>query len=119
MVVYLSAVSCILGFICLITGTLNMILVYIVDPARNPGRQEDRKERLWLNRLLLSTDLCRKRDLKACGGYGYGCLFREFLPRLERRGVTRQQMDLLLKANPDRLLGPVGGGPGRPASLTT
>lgn len=71
------------------------------------------------DRLLLSTDLCRRRDLKACGGYGYGCLFREFLPRLERRGVTRQQMDLLLKANPDRLLGPVGGGPGHPASLTT
>ena len=51
MVVYLSAVSCILGFICLITGMLNMILVYIVDPVRTPDRQEDRKERLWLNRL--------------------------------------------------------------------
>ena len=55
MVVYLSAVSCILGFICLITGMLNMILVYIVDPVRTPDRKEDRKEQLWLNRLLLST----------------------------------------------------------------
>lgn len=65
MVVYLSAVSCILGFICLITGMLNMILVYIVDPVRTPDRQEDRKERLWLNRLLLSTGFLLLVDVGA------------------------------------------------------
>ncbi|MBO6107022.1 MAG: hypothetical protein J6P32_05475, partial [Stomatobaculum sp.] len=65
MVVYLSAVSCILGFICLITGMLNMILVYIVDPLRTPDRQEDRKERLWLNRLLLSTGFLLLVDVGA------------------------------------------------------
>lgn len=65
MIVYLVAVSCILGFICLITGTLNMILVCVVDPAKNPEATGDRTERLWLNLLLLSTGLLLLADVGA------------------------------------------------------
>ena len=64
----------------------------------------------FIDRLTLSLDLCRRQDLAACGGYGYGYLFREFLPLLRRKGVTEAQIEHILCANPDRLLGSVGRG---------
>ena len=54
----------------------------------------------FLDRLVLSMDICRREDLKSDGGYGYSHLFESFLPMLERRGITREDIELMLKKNP-------------------
>jgi phosphotriesterase-related protein len=65
-----------------------------------------RKIKDWglLDRVLLSMDICRREDLKSAGGYGYAYLFESFIPMLEKRGITRQDIELMLKKNPEKLL---------------
>ena len=58
------------------------------------------KEWGFLNRLVLSMDICRREDLKSAGGYGYAYLFESFLPMLEKRGFTREDIELMLRKNP-------------------
>jgi phosphotriesterase-related protein len=65
-----------------------------------------RKIKDWglLDRVLLSMDICRREDLKSAGGYGYAYLFESFIPMLEKRGITRQDIELMLRKNPANLL---------------
>ena len=65
-----------------------------------------RKIKDWglLDRVLLSMDICRREDLKSAGGYGYAYLFESFIPMLEKRGITRQDIELMLRKNPAKLL---------------
>ena len=62
------------------------------------------KEWDGLSQVMLSCDICRKQDLKACGGYGYAHLFERFIPMLEKRGVTQGDIELMLCDNPRRWL---------------
>ena len=64
-----------------------------------------RKVKEWgrLDQLLLSMDICRKEDLRSDGGYGYSHLFESFLPMLEKRGVTGDDIELMLGKNPERV----------------
>lgn len=59
----------------------------------------------FLSRVTLSLDLCEQQDLRQCGGFGYVHLFKSFLPLLRDRGITEDEIDLLLKRNPMRILG--------------
>ena len=87
--------------------------VYIgLDMIGKLGRERDeyradtvRKVRDWgfLSQLTLSLDICRTQDLKTSGGYGYAYLFETFLPMLRERGLTQDDVDLLLGVNPARL----------------
>ena len=63
------------------------------------------KAKRWgrLGQVLLSCDLCRRQDLKSCGGYGYSHLFETFVPLLNGKGVADGDIDLLLGGNPHRL----------------
>ena len=56
-----------------------------------------------LPQTMLSCDLCRKEDLRTCGGYGYAHLFEAFIPMLLQRGLTHDDIDLMLRENPRRL----------------
>ena len=64
-----------------------------------------RKVKEWgrLDQLLLSMDICRKEDLRSAGGYGYSHMFESFLPMLEKRGVTGDDIELILGKNPERV----------------
>ena len=64
------------------------------------------KAKAWgkLPQVMLSCDLCRKQDLKAAGGYGYAHLFERFIPMLVERGITREDVELMLRDNPRRWL---------------
>lgn len=53
-----------------------------------------------LSQVVLSLDLCRKQDLKSCGGYGYAHFFESFIPMLEKRGITSDDIELMLSKNP-------------------
>ena len=65
------------------------------------------KEWGYLSQLVLSLDLCRAQDLKSNGGYGYAHLFEVFLPMLRERGISRSEIDLMLKDNPKRIFNPL------------
>jgi phosphotriesterase-related protein len=87
--------------------------VYIgLDMVGKLGKERDeyradtvRKVKDWgcLSQLVLSLDLCRKEDLRAAGSYGYVYLFDTFIPMLKERGITEEEIDLMLKENPARI----------------
>jgi predicted metal-dependent phosphotriesterase family hydrolase len=56
------------------------------------------------DRLLLSQDVCLPHHLRWFGGIGYGYLLEQFVPMLRDVGVTDEQIDTLLVANPARVL---------------
>lgn len=55
-------------------------------------------------RILISHDICRPSHLKSGGGWGYGHIFSEFLPILERHGVDRKVSMMFMVDNPIRWL---------------
>jgi predicted metal-dependent phosphotriesterase family hydrolase len=55
-------------------------------------------------RVLISQDVCFPQHLEWFGGYGYGHLLRTFVPMLREAGVTQDQIDTILVANPARVL---------------
>lgn len=63
------------------------------------------KEWGFLSKVVLSLDICRIEDLKSAGGYGYGHLFETFIPMLEKRGITEEDVELMLRENPRKVLG--------------
>jgi phosphotriesterase-related protein len=54
--------------------------------------------------IILSSDVARKDRLLRHGGSSYGAVFTDFLPMLGERGVTDEQIDIMLRRNPERLL---------------
>ena len=56
------------------------------------------------DRVLLSHDVCWKVHLKKFGGFGYSYILEKFLPQLEVLGVTDDQIDKLMVANPRAVL---------------
>lgn len=58
----------------------------------------------FVDQVLLSEDICMLSHLKYSGGKGFGFLLETFLPMLRERGVTEQQIQAMLVANPARAL---------------
>ena len=54
----------------------------------------------FLGKILLSQDVFLKMMLSRYGGFGYAYVQRHFLPRLQRQGVTREQCETMMVANP-------------------
>ena len=54
----------------------------------------------YLDRLLLSQDVFVKMMLTPFGGHGYAHVQRHFLPRLLRHGLTADNLEQLMVANP-------------------
>jgi phosphotriesterase-related protein len=63
------------------------------------------RDRGFLSQVTLSMDLCEQQELRQYGGFGYVHLFKSFLPLLRDRGITEDEIDLLLRRNPMRILG--------------
>ena len=59
----------------------------------------------FLSQVTLSMDLCSRQELRLYGGHGYVHLFKSFLPLLRERGITEDEIDLMLRRNPMRILG--------------
>jgi phosphotriesterase-related protein len=58
----------------------------------------------YAERILLSQDVCTKIQLKAYGGTGFSFILEQFVPYLKRLGVTDQQIETIMVANPRRVL---------------
>jgi phosphotriesterase-related protein len=66
----------------------------------------------YTDRILLSQDVCTKLQLKAFGGNGYSFIMEQFIPYLNRLGVTDAQVNTIMVDNPRRALtfvAPVAG----------
>lgn len=58
----------------------------------------------YLDRILISQDICTKTRLVTYGGHGYGHLFRNIVPYMKRRGFQDSEIKTILVENPRRLL---------------
>ena len=58
----------------------------------------------WVDRVVISHDVCTKIQLLRYGGFGYGHILRSIVPRMERRGVDAGTVRKILVDNPRRLL---------------
>jgi phosphotriesterase-related protein len=58
----------------------------------------------YAGQLLLSTDTCRRSQLRANGGRGFDYVFTSFLPRLRQCGVTEAQIRSMTVDAPRKLL---------------
>lgn len=58
----------------------------------------------YLEKLLISQDICMKMQLTAYGGWGYAHILEHVLPMLRKDGVTQEQIHTLTVENPRRAL---------------
>lgn len=58
----------------------------------------------YINQLLMSCDVCLKNILRAYGGYGYDHVLRNVLPMLEEEGLSKEQIDQIVRINPIKFL---------------
>ena len=58
----------------------------------------------YLNQILLSCDVCLKTCLRTYGAWGYDHLLTNILPMMEDEGITQDQIDTMLKTNPQNWL---------------
>ncbi len=56
------------------------------------------------DRILLSSDTCRKRHLKAHGGCGYDHVVSRLVPMLASAGIGRETINAMLITNPRQVL---------------
>ena len=55
-------------------------------------------------RLLVAQDICRKTSLCAYGGDGYAHILENVLPVMRRKGMTDEEIEMILVRNPARVL---------------
>jgi phosphotriesterase-related protein len=53
--------------------------------------------------LLVSQDVCHKKQLTANGGRGYAYILEDLVPRLRQLGITDQERRTIMEENPRRL----------------
>ncbi len=58
----------------------------------------------YLERILLSQDTCMKSKLVHFGGQGYAHILRNILPQMYARGITEEEVRVMMVENPKRLL---------------
>lgn len=75
--------------------------------ARDIERVRTVKELLnrgYQRQILIANDICLKSMLHAYGGWGYDHILCNILPMMLDEGITQEEIDLLLRANPQCLL---------------
>ncbi len=58
----------------------------------------------YLSQLLLCCDVCLKSLLISYGGHGYAHVLENIVPRLYEAGVTKEEVDKMLRDNPANFL---------------
>lgn len=57
-----------------------------------------------LAQILISHDICHRTRLVTYGGHGYGHIFENVIPIMNRHGFTDKEISAILVENPKRLL---------------
>jgi len=58
----------------------------------------------FVNQIIMSHDICAKTRRVRYGGWGYAHILNYVVPMMRQRGITREQIDNIIIANPRRLL---------------
>jgi len=58
----------------------------------------------YLNQIVMSHDICAKTRRVRYGGWGYAHILNYVVPMMRQRGITQEQIDHIIIANPRRLL---------------
>jgi phosphotriesterase-related protein len=58
----------------------------------------------YLERILVSQDICAKHRLTRYGGEGYHYLLEGVIPLMLQKGMNEEDIDTIGKANPARVL---------------
>jgi phosphotriesterase-related protein len=58
----------------------------------------------YLNRILISQDICYKTWRACYGGPGYSHIMKYIIPLMLRKGITKDQIKTMTVDNPKRLL---------------
>jgi len=58
----------------------------------------------YLNQILISQDIWNKTQRCAYGGWGYAHILRDALPVMRVKGMTEEQIHMIMVENPRRLL---------------
>ncbi len=58
----------------------------------------------YASSVTVAQDCCFQCDLVHCGGYGYGHILENIIPRLKNRGVGDEAIQEILVENPKRIL---------------
>lgn len=58
----------------------------------------------YIRQILIGQDFCFKCDLASYGGYGYDHILRNLTPVMRAKGMTGEQIEMLLVRNPARFL---------------
>lgn len=74
------------------------------DLAREVRYVLNMKENGFIDRVLLSHDVCLRTHLHISGGPGYTLIHDTFIPRLVEAGISQSEIRLLTEENPARAL---------------
>ncbi|MBM3235277.1 hypothetical protein FJZ31_03150 [Candidatus Poribacteria bacterium] len=61
-------------------------------------------ERGFLERILISQDVCYKKCLIKNGGWGYAHILNNVVPRFKENGITDEEIRTIMVENPKRVL---------------
>lgn len=56
----------------------------------------------YVEQIMLSMDITRCSHLKANGGLGFSYLIDNFIPRLKKKGVNDNYIEVMMKDNPNK-----------------
>ena len=85
---------------------IGMEYFYADENAQSPSDEENARaikaliDAGFIDRVLMSQDVFMKIMLTRFGGHGYGYILKYFVPRLRRHGVTNEQIETMMIANP-------------------
>lgn len=75
----------------------------IYQPPQDPDRVKTISRLVgegYINKILVSGDVCKKTDLHRYGGYGYDHVLTNVVPMLRIEGLQQNEIDQILVGNP-------------------
>ena len=58
----------------------------------------------YIDRLLISTDVARKTAYKKYGGEGFDYILRNIVPKMEKAGITKKEINTIMVTNTRKML---------------
>ena len=58
----------------------------------------------YLSKIIITSDICVKSELKKFGGYGYAHILKNIVPLMKKFGFINSQINYLISENPRRLI---------------
>jgi phosphotriesterase-related protein len=80
------------------------IAVPEIDNRPNVDAILELVKRGYASRILLSQDVCTRFQMRKYGGFGYNFVLTNLTPYLQHKDMAKQDIEMMVKRNPRRLL---------------